>query len=438
MRPLTIAVAVLVVRTTGLAAQSGNPLVDSAQVAREQWRAASRASAAGDAHLALQLAARAAHAWPTQPAYWVGTARLAARDGNRAALDSALVVLTAMQLGRPLEQDTTVRRLASPAVFQRLGEAMADLAGTEVMARLPDSTVFAEGVDVDRQSGRFYVGSIRHRTVLEVSRSGRVRDLAVGRAVGVGGIFGVRVAPDRVHLWVTTNGVPQAAGYQPGDSTLNALLMVRRSDGAVVRRVSVPGDPRGHVLGDLTIGPAGDIFVTDSKSPWLYRLRPGADTLERFTHPLFRSLQGAAATADGRTLYVADYSHGLLRVNLGAGTVTRLADAVGSTSLGLDGIVLAGGAIVAVQNGVAPARIMRFDLDPSGERIVRARRIDQRAVADEPTIGTVWLDRFVYVANSQWDKHDEHGARIPGVHLSPTLLLAVPLSGPSTAPRRTR
>lgn len=438
MRTLPLVVAAAVCCGAPLVAQTGHPLVDSAQVAREQWRASSRARANGNVPLALELASRAAHAWPTQPAYWVETARLAARAGERGTLDSALLVLAAMQLGRPLDQDTAVRRVASTGVLARMGAATTDIANTEVMARIPDSTVFAEGVDVDRRTGHLFVGSIRHRTVLEVARDGRVRDLRVDQAGQVGGVFGVRVSPDGVHLWITTNGVPQMGGYQPADSSISALLQVRRGDGRVVRRVGVPGDPRGHVLGDLTIGPKGDVFVTDSKAPWVYRLRPGADTVERFTHPLFRSLQGVAATDDGRTLFVADYSHGLLRVNLVTGTVTRLADAPGSTSLGVDGIVLDGRAIVAVQNGVAPARIMRFELDPSGERIVTARRIDQREVADEPTIGTIWRDRFVYVANSQWDKHDEQGVRLPGVHLAPTLLLAVPLKGAPAASRRTR
>jgi hypothetical protein len=34
---------------------------------------------------------------------------------------------------------------------------------------------------------------------------------------------------------------------------------------------------------------------------------------------------------------------------------------------------------------------------------------------------------FVYVANSQWDKHDATGRRIPAVPLTAPILLAVPL-----------
>jgi hypothetical protein len=71
---------------------------------------------------------------------------------------------------------------------------------------------------------------------------------------------------------------------------------------------------------------------------------------------------------------------------------------------------------------------MRYVLDPAGERIVRAELVDRNSdVADEPTIGTVAGGEFVYVANSQWEKHDERGARIAARPLTSPVLLAVPL-----------
>jgi hypothetical protein len=160
----------------------------------------------------------------------------------------------------------------------------------------------------------------------------------------------------------------------------------------------------------------------------LYWLRPNATALEAIRNPLFHSLQGMAPTPDGRVVFLSDYSHGLLRVDLATKTVTRLADAPWSTSLGCDGIAWDRGAIVAVQNGVSPARVMRFVLDSSWTRVVRADLLDRNSrVADEPTIGAVVGGEFVYVANSQWDKHDDVGRRIPAVPLTAPILLSVPL-----------
>jgi sugar lactone lactonase YvrE len=185
----------------------------------------------------------------------------------------------------------------------------------------------------------------------------------------------------------------------------------------------------------VAVGPSGDVYVSDSNEPVLYRLRRGADSLERITSPLFRSLQGIAPAPDGRSLYVADYSHGIFRVDLATGRSIRVHDAPRSTSLGCDGIVWDRGGIIAIQNGVAPARVVRFALDATGSRFVSADVIDRNpAVADEPTIGTIVGRDFVYVANSQWEKRGDDGAPRPGTRLTPPVLLAVPL--PAAAPAR--
>ena len=310
------------------------------------------------------------------------------------------------------------------------------LGAQSVRATLPDSTFWPEGVDYDARTGRFYVASVRHGTVAEVAPDGRVRELWPRHAPGVSAVFGVRVDTARGVLWVTTSGVPQAAGYRAADSTIAALLRVRIADGAIERRWELPPAPAGHVLGDLAVGPHGDVFFTDSRHPMLYRLRPGGDTLEHFTHPLFRSLQGLAPTPDGRVLYLADYSNSLLRVELGDGAVTVVGNAADArTRRGCDGIAWYEGSIIAVQNGATPARVVRYFLNEGGTDVTRTTLLAANAaIADEPTIGTIAGSSFVYVANSQWEKYDEQGVRKRAIALTPPVLLSVPLARGDRAP----
>jgi len=264
--------------------------------------------------------------------------------------------------------------------------------------------------------------------VIEVAPDGTQRELWPRGQAGLGAIMGVRVDPRGDMLWATMSGLPQMGGFQPADSAIAALVQVRIRDGAIVRRLDLGGKAK-HVLGDLAIGPEGDVLMTDSESPVLYRLRPASDTLEAMSHPLFRSLQGIAPSPDENTIFVADYSHGILRVDLRDRSATRVADAPGSTSLGCDGISWYRNSIVAVQNGVSPARVMRFYLDASGTRFTRAEIIDRNsAIADEPTIGTIAGNEFVYVANSQWEKYSETGKRDAAIPLTRPVLLSVPLS----------
>jgi sugar lactone lactonase YvrE len=324
----------------------------------------------------------------------------------------------------------TLRRVAGfDAVRDAHDRNRAPVARGVVLRQTRDSTLWPEGVDHDPITGDFYVTSIRRRTIVRVAADGSTRELWPSGAPDLGAMLGVRVDAKRRRIWATTSAMRQTEGYVPADSGIAALLRIDARTGRIERRWDLPVVPGGHVLGDVALGPGGEVYASDSNEPVLYRLRPGVDTLERFRHPLFRGLQGMAVTPDGRFVYVADYAHGLLRVRVRDGSVIRLADAPGSTSLGCDGIVLHHGAIIAVQNGVAPARIVRFALDAAGDRIVAVRVLDQQpALAPEPTIGTMVGDRFVYVANGQFDAHDDDGRRLPNTTLTGARLIAVPVS----------
>jgi sugar lactone lactonase YvrE len=422
---LAVAGATRAQTPTGIAA------VDSAGVARVAWSRAVAALRDHNANVARAEVDHAANAWPTQPAYLWASATLAARASDTARLRDMLASLAAMGLGRDLHRDTSLARYLqlptiAPLTATLSAQAMSE-ARSHIRATLSDSTFWPEGVDYDSRTGRFYVASIRHRTVAEVIPGKPARELWTRDKPDMGAVYGVRIDTARGLLWATMSAPRRIAGDAAGDSTIAALVRVRLRDGAIEHRwnVALPGP---HTLGDLAIGPGGDVFVTDSDQPVLYRLRSGGDTLERITHPLFRSLQGMAPSPDGRAVYVADYSHGILRVDLATSAVTRLDDAPHSTSLGCDGIVWHRGAIIAVQNGVSPARIMRFVLDSSGRAIVRAEVLDRNsAIADEPTIGTVAGGEFVYVANSQWEKFAESGSRKSDLRLTMPILLAVPL-----------
>ena len=409
------------------------PALDSAAAARAAWGRMNAARRAGQLDVARSEALRAATAWPTQPAYLWGHAVLAARTGDTAMALASLRRYAALGIGRDLAGDSAIGALRTLALFAPIralhDRNRAPVARGIVLRQTTDTTLWPEGVDHDPRTGEFYVASVRRRTVARVAADGSVHDLWPSATPRMGAVLGVRVDTARRKLWATTSGIPQMEGYVAADSGIAALLRIDPGTGRVEQRWDLPVIPGGHVLGDVALGPQGEVYVTDSNEPVLYRLRPGVDTLEKFRHPSFRALQGTAPTPDGRFVYVADYVLGLLRVRVSDGAVIRLADAPGSTSLGCDGIVLHRGAIIAVQNFVAPARVIRFALSAAGDSIVSARVLDQQpALAPEPTIGTMVGDRFVYVANSQWESHDAQGRRMPGEPHTGARLIAVPVT----------
>lgn len=425
----TVALAIAIpMRAAGGQSVTGDPSVDSAASARAAFAVAVKASREGDLHSALKALRRASTAWPTQESYIWYRAVFAARTGDTAEALSALAHYAMLGLGRELGDSIFDRYRALPE-FARLEtlhrENRRVLARSTVAATLGDSALWPEGVDFDRITGAYYVGSLRRRTIVEIDREGRERTILSPSQHGIGSIMGVR-AGDPGTLWATTVSLPMMDGWTPAD-TFAALLQVRIEDGAILRRVQLPsGLP--HIPGDLAVSRAGDVLVTDSDTPRVYLLRAGRDSLESIASPLFRSLQGVAYSADPGVAYLADYSHGLLRLDLTTGALSRLVEPAHSTTLGIDGIAFHDNAIIAIQNGVSPARVMRFFLDDAGVAIVGAEVLDRNwTVADEPTIGTIAGRNFVYVANSAWEKHAPDGSLRPGAVLRRPVLLSVPL-----------
>ena len=297
-----------------------------------------------------------------------------------------------------------------------------------VVHQVPDSAFWPEAVDFDPRTRSYFVTSVHRGTILRIDSLGRASVFPVPVALHGGAAMGLRVDAARRVIWAAWSGLPQRDGYVPGDSGVATILEIGIDDGRVRRRWNLPAAPGGHVLGDLAIGPAGDVFFTDSKQPALYRLRPGLDSLETIRDTLFKSLQGAAPTPDGTTLYLADYSRGLLRLDLRSGVVSRLMTSDGKSARGCDGLLWYRGGLVAVHNGVLPGHVVRIGLDSGGTVISSTELLEvDAAIGDEPTVGTLVGDELVFVGTSQWEKHDNEGRLLPNAKLRGIVIVGMQL-----------
>jgi sugar lactone lactonase YvrE len=277
------------------------------------------------------------------------------------------------------------------------------------------------------------MGSVTQRRIIALGPDRAARDLVASAADGIAGVFGMAVEADRRTLWVATTALGRMSGFTPADSGRAGVFGYDLDTGTLRRRVWLGRDALPHTLGDVAVAPNGDVYVSDSQSPWILKVPAAGDTLERFmTHPSFRSLQGLAVAADGGTMYVADYSHGLFRIDLTRRTAQAVRVPPGVTTLGIDGLYLHDGALVAVQNGIAPARVVRFCLDASGDAVRRAELLDRSpALADEPALGAVVGDSVFYIGTSQWEKFDDAGRRLPGTTARPATVIGVSLRTPT-------
>jgi streptogramin lyase len=193
--------------------------------------------------------------------------------------------------------------------------------------------------------------------------------------------------------------IPQGVGHE-GPSALIAFDL-----GGRVKNVYPVLDEGRHVLNDLTFAPDGTVYASDARDGSLYRLAPGASTLTRLgPRGLLKSPQGMAVSADGHFLLVADYSLGLVKLDLATAAFEPLKIPADAKTKGIDGLVpLADGRFLASQNGLAEPRILRLTLSPDWSQLLALEVVaaNDAAIAD-PSLVTADSSGAYAVGVSQW------------------------------------
>jgi hypothetical protein len=215
--------------------------------------------------------------------------------------------------------------------------------------------------------------------------------------------------------------------YAPADSAKSAVLKLDLANGRLLQRYDLPPTRRGNSPGDIGIGRDGSVYVADSRSGVLYVVKPDADSLAVLIgEGTFMSPQQPAVSADGRSLFVADYIRGIARVDLATREVRWLKHARKTALSGIDGLIVAGpDRLIAIQNGVIPNRIIDLTLDPAGAILESTVLAQDAASIREPTHGLMTGDELLFIANSGWDGFADDGQLKRDHNLVPPVVLAM-------------
>ena len=396
-------------------AQTPPAAVDPIAGSRAHYREAVRAYQAGDFAAFLEHARQAQALRPTHGGVTYALASAYALTGDTVGALASLRRYAAMGYTADLAADSDFAALRSaPAlaeISRRLAANQAPLVRGTRAFELPERDLLAEGVAYDAREGAFFVSAVHRRKIVRMTPDGRFADFAVLEGRDAGTPLGLVADPARRALWVATATMPQMRGYSPADSGQSALLRYDLDSGKLTGRYPVPADGRAHGLGDLVITTAGDVYTSDSRAPVIYRLAAGAGALVPHAEsPLLTSAQGLALAPDEQTLFVADYARGILRVDLQSREVALLPAGDSVAALGIDGLYYVDGALVGIQNGVTPWRVVRLRLSPEGDRILSSEPLERAHPShNEPTLGVVVGHDLYYVANSQYERFTGDG-----------------------------
>jgi Cu-Zn family superoxide dismutase len=271
-----------------------------------------------------------------------------------------------------------------------------------------DPADFPEGVTVDRSTGSYFV---------TVATSGAVLRGRLGRPQSPAEVF----LPAGEHGRTTATGIQAFGGrlYIAGAFS-GAVWVYDIATRALVRRFDTG---RGGLINDLTVTPRGDVFVTDSLRPSLYRIRAAdvdagrGDTVSLapwldltntvpYQGPLPNGMLRPAANgivniAGGRVLLLVQNTTGqLFRVDVARRSVTET-DLGGYRLVNGDGLAVHGRTLYAIRN--IDHALVTLRLYASG-RTARVVRTTSDPTFRLPTTIAVTGSRLL-VVNSQLDRY---------------------------------
>jgi hypothetical protein len=381
--------------------------------ARVLLREATEAQRAGQLDLALQKL-EAAHALrPDYPRLQLQLARACAAADRTADALAQLHALAAAGLALDLSRDNALAPLRSLPEWKSLADEFAandaPRGHADIALTLPARDGIIESAVADAK-GRWFFADVRNRCIWLRETDGTIREFS-GPRDGLLGVFGLAIDEKRGSLWAGVSAVPEIKNFSKADQGWAYLAEYDLTTGAYRRSIQVPNPGRGHVLGSVVTAPDGSVFASDSTAPTVWRLAPGASQLEAWLESdEFTSLQGLAFTAEGKTLYLADYSSGLWHIDVATKNLRLLAAPARSTLVGLDDLQLAGHTLIAVQNGTSPQRVVRIALDDRGElKHVETLAAALSTMTDSAT-GCVRDGRYYFVGNSGWSLFEKPDA----------------------------
>lgn len=264
-----------------------------------------------------------------------------------------------------------------------------------------EKDLITESVAYDPVSKSFFISSIYKGKIIVRDRNGLIKDFS-SDSDGLWSVSGMKVDAKRRILWVTSSAFPQMRGFKKQDDGKAGIFKYDLRSGRLLNKYILSNEVEKHALGDLTINKAGDVFATDSISPIIYRISAKVDKLEVFIKDsFFSSLQGLAFSRDEKTIYIADYSKGISKIDAATKKITQLKPADNITLIGIDGLYFYGGNLIAIQNGTNPQRVIKLTI--TNNSISRSETLEtNHPDFNEPTLGVIVGNDLYYIANSQW------------------------------------
>ena len=137
---------------------------------------------------------------------------------------------------------------------------------------LQETSLHPEGIDYSNETEKTYVGSYYKGKIVTLDLNGNMNDFVIDESLVA--VVGIRVDEANNRLWVCNSDAGISLKSDP--STIGQLAEVIAYDlitGEKLVTIDLSGlFPGGHFLNDLVLDDNGNIYVTDSFSPVIYKI----------------------------------------------------------------------------------------------------------------------------------------------------------------------
>jgi sugar lactone lactonase YvrE len=411
---------------TAPSAAPGQPSVDPFELAEQaqvDLREGRLSAAAAGFERAFEL-------WPHRPGWAYRAAQAQARLGQHARAMEWLNLVADFGLALPVTGVAAFDSLQSAegfaAVHARFERNLQPLVRSQVAFKVPRRDLMPESVAYDPATDLFYLGSIYRRKILRVRRDGSFEDFVPERRDDLWGVLGMKLDARRKELWANACNLGASMAMAIPDSVTTGrggIFRFELGSGRLTKKYVTGSAETPVCFNDLTIAPNGDVYASTGPGG-VYCIKSRTDELELFHHDPGLWINGIAISEDGKTLFLADTERGILTLDVESRVLRRLSMPAKVTLSGIDGLYVHRHALLGIQNGVQPQRVVQAFLGDKLDRVTEVRVLESNhPLYDVPTTGVLVGDTLYYVATTQLDSFDKDGKLLPWEQLKDNVIL---------------
>jgi hypothetical protein len=322
--------------------------------------------------------------------------------------------------------DSDFDSIRETAEFQKIAHQIETktrpLNNSQLAFTVPEKDLIPEGMAYDPVEQDFYVSSIHKCKIIKIDKHKKIYDFVESRQDGLVSVLGMKVDVERRFLWVVSSYGFYKANIPRNLLGTTGVFKYDLQSNKLLKKYLLPSE-EGHYLNDLTIGPNGDVYITDWRVFGIYRISAKADSIERFID-IPRQPNGIDISNDGKKLFIAGNGMGILDI------VTKSYNELKyppNMYVSGDGCYLYQNSLIAVQNG-GLRKVTRFYLNKTQDEIIRSEALEAyHPLFNIPTTGALVGNWFYFIANSQLRAYDDEGYLLPESDLEEIKILKIEL-----------